>query len=174
MNRARLIGSAAGSAMAVVGLCAGLAVGIGAAPSSAATAAAPAASAAAGPHYVVLNCMNNDKAQVKPGVITLACADDGIGLQSLHWTSWTPEVASAYGTLWENNCTPSCAAGHRLYYKAVVMLWGSAAVKGSPGERRYTEATISFTTKSRPPVYVLKDGKLVPTYPVTETLPLNL
>jgi hypothetical protein len=53
------------------------------------------------------------------------------------------------------------------------MLWGSAAVKGHPGERRYTEAILSYT-KGRPAVYVTScNGKVVATYPVTQTLPLG-
>ena len=115
-----------------------------------------------------------DKAQVKPGTISLACADNGIGLTHLHWTSWTPQLASAYGTNWENDCKPSCAQGHVHNYPVVAVLWGSATVKGHPGERRYTEATLSYT-KRRPAVYATScNGKVVATYPVTQTLPLGI
>jgi hypothetical protein len=62
----------------------------------------------------------------------------------LHWTSWTPELASAYGTAWVNDCQPSCAGGHVHHYPVVVALWGSATVKGRPALRRYTEATLGF------------------------------
>jgi hypothetical protein len=55
----------------------------------------------------------------------------------------------------------------------VVTLWGSATVKGHPGERRYTEATLSYP-KGRPAVYVTScNGKVVATYPLTQTLPLG-
>ena len=55
----------------------------------------------------------------------------------------------------------------------VAVLWGSATVKGHPGERRYTEATLSYT-KRRPAVYATScNGKVVATYPVTQTLPLG-
>ena len=80
--------------------------------------------------------MDKDKAQVKPGTIYLACADNGTGLTHLHWTSWTPELASAYGTEWQNDCKPNCAEGHIHNYPVVTVLWGSATVKGYPGERR--------------------------------------
>jgi hypothetical protein len=40
---------------------------------------------------------------------------------------------------------------------------------GHPADRRYTELTVIFTGKTRPPVYVLKNGKLVATYPLTQT-----
>jgi hypothetical protein len=171
MNRGRFTAAASTCVIAALGLSAWLVGSASAAPSSAAIRADSAATA---PHYVVLNCMDHDKAQVRPGTIVLACADNGLGLTHLHWTSWTPEVASAYGTEWENDCTPNCAEGHFHYYPVVAELWGSAAVKGNAGERRYTEATISYL-KGRPPVYVLNcKGKAVATYPVSWTVPLTL
>jgi hypothetical protein len=168
MNWGRLTTIAPGFAVAALGLSLGLAGCAGAATTSAA-AVTRAGSAAAAPQYAVLNCM--DKAQVKPGTISLACADNGIGLTHLHWTSWTPQLASAYGTNRENDCLPSCAQGHVHHYPVVAVLWGSATVKGHPGERRYTEATLSYT-KRRPAAYATScNGKVVATYPVTQTLP---
>lgn len=118
--------------------------------------------------------MDRGKAQVEPGTISLACADNGIGLTHLHWTSWTPQLASAYGTTWENDCKPSCAEGHVHYYPVVAVLWGIATVQGHPGERRYTEATLSYP-KRRPAVYATScNGKVVATYPVTRTLSLGV
>jgi hypothetical protein len=157
MNLRRFIALGSGFAAAAgLGLSLGLPASAGAATAGAATATR-AATAAAGPRYVVLNCM--DKAQVKPGVISLACADDGIGLDHLHWTSWTPHLASAYATSWTNDCKPSCAAGHVHNYPVVVVLWGSAAVKGHPAERRYLWASLSYTTKRHPAI------PFVATYP---------
>jgi len=141
--------------------------------SAAATSAAAvtrAGSAAAAPQFVVIDCMN--KAQVRPRTIVLTCADYGMGLRHLHWTSWTPELASAYGTEWQNDCKPDCADGHFRYYRVLAMLWGSATVKGHPGERRYTEATLSYP-KGRPVLYVVGcNGKVAATHPVSQTLPL--
>jgi hypothetical protein len=167
MNRGRLAAIASGFAAATLGL--GLWVS-----ASAGAATTHAAAATNAPRYVVLNCNENDKAQVEPGTISLACADDGIGLSHLHWTSWTPELASAYGTEWQNDCKPDCADGHFHNYPVVVELWGSAAVKGHPADRRYTEATVSYP-QNRPPFYVLNSsGKVVTTYPLSQTLPLGL
>ena len=161
-------------AVAAGGAALALAVGLGLALPGAAGAAtvkaAAAKPAAATPQYVAPDC--SGVGQVKPGTIELACADDGLGLTGLHWTSWTPELASAYGTEWEKDCTPDCASGHIHDYPVVVELLGSATVKGHPGERRYTEATITYTA-GRPPVYTKNcSGKVVPTYPVSWTLPL--
>ncbi len=130
------------------------------------------AKATAGPaKYVVLNCAF--KAVVRPGTYTIACADAGTGLQDLHWTSWTPHLASAYGIFWENDCRPNCAEGHIRYYQSREVLWGSASVKGHPGWRRYTRLTVIFTGKRRPPVYVLRHGRVVATYPLTQTFPAS-
>jgi hypothetical protein len=128
---------------------------------------ATASTQAAAAKYVVLDC--SFKPVVMPSTYVIACADAGIGVQDLHWTSWTPNLASGYGTFWENDCTPNCADGHIHYYRSLEVLWGSATVKGHPADRRYTKLTVIFTGKKRPPVYVLKNGKLVATYPLTQT-----
>ena len=119
------------------------------------------------PKYVVLDC--SFKPVVAPSTFILACADNGIGVQHVHWTSWTPKLASGYGTVWEKDCKPNCAEGHFHSYLSLEVLWGSATVKGHPADRRYTKLTVIFTGKTRPPVYVLKNGKLVATYPLTQT-----
>lgn len=75
------------------------------------------------------------------------------------------------GPEWQNDCKPNCADGHVHYYPVVVELWGSASVKGHPGERRYTEATISYL-KARPAVYVMNCGKVVATHPISWTVAL--
>ncbi|HTZ91312.1 MAG TPA: hypothetical protein VMB74_02850 [Streptosporangiaceae bacterium] len=167
MKRGRFTNIASRSAVAAASLIV-LLVGYAGAASASAAAVTRTDSAAAAPRHVVLNCVG--KGQVKPGTITLACADGGIGLSHLHWTSWTPELASAYGTEWENDCTPNCADGHFHYYPVVAVLWGSAAVKGHRGERRYTEATLSYP-KGRPPVYAKNCAdKIVATHPISQTL----
>ena len=138
-----------------------------ASPGTPATTPATPSTQAATAKYVVLDC--NSKPVVAPSTLTIACADAGMGVQGLHWTSWTPKLASGYGTFWENDCTPNCADGHVHYYPSLEVLWGSATVTGHPADRRYTELTVIFTGKTRPPVYVLKNGKLVATYPRTQT-----
>ena len=45
----------------------------------------------------------------------LACADNGVGVQGMVWTSWTASSATGAGTLWYNDCTPNCAQG-RFHY----------------------------------------------------------
>ena len=148
--------------------CAGIiaAGGGGTALASSATHAAASTKAAAA-KYVVVDCSSNPV--VMPSTYVIACADAGMGVQNLRWTSWTPKLASGYGTFWENDCTPNCAEGHIHYYRSLEVLWGSATVTGHPADRRYTKLTVIFTGKKRPPVYVQKNGKVVATYPLTQT-----
>jgi hypothetical protein len=168
MKQGRLTTIATGFALGTLTLGLGVVASVSATATPAA-AVVRAGSVAAAPQDVVLNCLN--KAQVRPGTIVVTCADNGIGLQHLRWTSWTPELASAYGTEWENDCKPNCADGHFHYYPVVIELWGSAKVKGHASERRYTEATVSYL-KARPAVYVMNCGKVVATYPISSTVPL--
>ena len=160
------IASGAATVFAAAGLGLGLAASAGAAtvrPAAAQTAAQTAAT-----QYVLVNC--ESKAQVRPGSYVLACADGNNGLQGLHWASWTPRLASGYGTNYMNDCKPNCAEGHFHYYAALVVAWGSGSVSGHPGERRYTEVTL-VAPGARPPVHVLENGKVVTTYPLTQTFP---
>ena len=99
---------------------------------------------------VVINCAG--RGQVRPGSLTLACADGNNALTGLIWTSWGPKLASGYGTQVLNDCIPYCAAGHFHRYPVLVVLWGAAALKGHPGTQRYTEMTLIYTG-ARPPVY---------------------
>jgi hypothetical protein len=178
MNRGRIAAIASVFTSVAIGLTIGLAAQGGGASAStrgAATGSASSAHAAAtalaasatGPKFVLLGCNNN--AEVAPSDIS-NCGDGAAGLTGLHWTSWTSHLASGYGTYFLNDCTPTCAGGHFHTYPALVALWGSAAVKSHPSERKYTQMTLIFTG-TRPPVYQVVNGKTVVTHPVTLTLP---
>lgn len=110
--------------------------------------AAPARPAASPARIVVFDCPGQH-ALVRPSSFVLTCADGNAYFGKLSWTSWTPGLASAKGTLVLNDCTPYCAAGHFHSYPAIVVLWGSKAVQGHPGERSYTKLT-EILTGSRP------------------------
>ncbi len=162
-------------AVALAGTVLGLAASAGAttAHSVAATTAARSITAttaktATARHHrdVVLDC---GQRQVRPGSYVLACADDGQGLQGLRWTSWTARLASGYGTFYENDCVPNCAAGHVRHYRADVTLWQTAKVPGHAGERQYTRITVLFPGRHRPPVDHRENGKLVVTHPRVQT-----
>ncbi len=144
----------------------GAGTGIGLAASAGAATRTTAVSATHTPTYVIADC---SELQVKPSSYILACADGNAGLEHLDWTTWSAKLASGYGTFYENDCTPTCVDGHFHTYPALVVLWGSGAVKGHPADRRYTEITLIFTTSKRPSVVFYKNGKAHYTYPVTQT-----
>ena len=103
----------------------------------------------------------------EPGTFQYACADDGIGLQDMHWTLWGIGRATGYGIEWENLCKPYCADGKIGHYPVTVVLSGDAPVNGQSAVR-YITLTVTYTTQARPPYY--GGGKV--TYPSTQTLPL--
>ena len=116
---------------------------------------------------VVFDCPGQSAPLVRPRTFILTCADGNVAVSKLSWTSWTPGLASATGTLEENDCTPYCAAGHFHAYPAVVVFWGAAAVKNHPGEHGYTKMTL-ILTGTRPHYYDYPTHKWV-TAPVTQT-----
>jgi hypothetical protein len=158
MNRYRAI-SIVLAAITSTALGAGIAQAL---PAGGATTAARAA-----PKYVVLNC--NDKPETKPASWTPYCADYGVVLHHMHWTSWTSHLASGYGTVYENDNYPDHASGKIYKVRALVTLWGSAAVKDHRGDDTYTKMTLIFPGH-RPAIYVKVNGKWTATYPQTQTL----
>ena len=92
---------------------------------------------------VVLDCPGQP-ALVRPKTYILSCADGYIQLDKVSWTSWTPGLASATGTLVKNTCNPSCVAGHFRSYPVLVVFWGKATVKNHPGQQCYTRMTLIY------------------------------
>jgi hypothetical protein len=129
-------------------------------------AAAPAAERSTA-LTVVFDCPGQH-AMVRPKSFVLACADGNSAFEKLTWSAWAPGLASAKGTLVQNDCTPYCAAGHFHRYPALVVLWGSKAV--GPGEHAYTKLTL-ILPGSRPGYYDSVHHKWVHA-PVTQTFPL--
>jgi hypothetical protein len=50
----------------------------------------------------------------KPGSITITCADGGIYVEKIRWSSWSQEGATGIGIFSENLCEPSCAEGQQV------------------------------------------------------------
>jgi hypothetical protein len=111
--------------------------------------------------YIMVDC--NGGFETKPSSYTLACADAGMGLEAMHWTSWSAKGASGDGTFYQNGCAPDCAQGQVTGYPVVATLWGSGAVPRFPRCRRYTEVTLVFTGQ-RPP----DASEGTATYPLTQ------
>jgi hypothetical protein len=85
----------------------------------------------------------------EPSVIILACADAGIGVQDLTWTSWTASSATGHGVLWENECVPTASCGENKFshYPVGVTLSG---VKASATGRWFSHLTVTWKD-GRPP-----------------------
>ena len=82
-------------------------------------------------------------------MIILACADAGIGVQDLTWTSWTASSATGQGVLWENECLPtaSCGANKFSHYPVAVTL---SVVKPSAAGPWFSQLTVTWKD-GRPP-----------------------
>jgi hypothetical protein len=83
----------------------------------------------------------------EPLSITLACADAGIGVQDMLWSSWTATGATGSGLLWEKLCVPDCATGKMGYYPVGVML---SAVRASVKGQWFSALRVSWQG-NRPP-----------------------
>jgi len=166
MKRGRLT-AAAVAAISVPALGLGLGLGTGAL-SSAAQASSRTSSAGAvfvrhfSEQPVVVDCQSQP--QLRPGKLTLSCADGNDYLTGLSWASWTAGLASATGVQEVNDCNPYCAVGHFHGYPVDVIFWGGASLPGRLGSQRYTSVTLLYPG-ARPNVGVHPA-------PATVTLPL--
>jgi hypothetical protein len=50
----------------------------------------------------------------KPELIFLTCADGGLYVEKIKWSTWTKDDATGSGVFSENLCEPSCAEGQRV------------------------------------------------------------
>jgi hypothetical protein len=50
----------------------------------------------------------------KPESILITCADGGIYVEKIKWSTWSQEGATGSGIFSENLCEPSCADGKRV------------------------------------------------------------
>ena len=55
-----------------------------------------------------------ESAEYKPESITITCADGGIYVEKIRWSSWSQEGATGIGIFSENLCKPSCAEGQQV------------------------------------------------------------
>jgi hypothetical protein len=50
----------------------------------------------------------------KPELIFFTCADGGLYVEKIKWSTWSKEGATGSGVFSENLCEPSCAEGQRV------------------------------------------------------------
>jgi hypothetical protein len=86
--------------------------------------------------------VDRGKALVEPGWLSLSCDSDYVYLTRLHWSSWWVSQARATGVEAQDNCVPSCEAGHFVTFPVRVVLSGSMKV---PGHQAYAQLTETFT-----------------------------
>ena len=55
-----------------------------------------------------------ETAEYKPESITITCADGGIYVEKIRWSTWSQKEAVGIGIFSENLCKPSCAEGQRV------------------------------------------------------------
>ena len=77
----------------------------------------------------------------RPTEIVISCADDGLGVGHLTWSSWTASSATGQGSLWMNLCKPDCADGTFAYYPVKTAL---SHVKDSSDGPWFGVLTITF------------------------------
>jgi hypothetical protein len=58
----------------------------------------------------------------KPELIFLTCADGGLYVEKIKWSTWSKEGATGMGIFSENLCEPSCAEGQRVEAPVNVVL----------------------------------------------------
>src|SRR5580704_11624858 len=107
-----------------------LTVAAGACGGDHASNAADTHTASAASPVVVADCTSAPpyRLSVRPGSVTLACADDGLGVEDMTWGSWSSSAAAGQGRFWEKLCQPNCAEGKTGTYPVTVTL---SAVKSS-------------------------------------------
>jgi V8-like Glu-specific endopeptidase len=62
------------------------------------------------------------KLSTKPSTYLLSCADANAGWTDMTWSGWGATSASGRGVLRQNDCTPNCASGKFINYRATVTL----------------------------------------------------
>jgi hypothetical protein len=74
----------------------------------------------------------------------LACADGGVLVDQLRWSSWGPTTAVATGVSTVNDCLPNCVSGHEVSDPATVTLADPAPWFQHPDTQRFTKLTMHY------------------------------
>jgi len=99
-----------------------------------------AANAAPAGTTTIINCAGKNVA--KPTELTITCADGGVSINKITWSSWNPNVATGKGVLDWNTCLPeNCAAGKVVSYPVTIKLGGLAH---APKSLVFSKMTLGF------------------------------
>lgn len=89
----------------------------------------------------IIECVDTNLVQ-SPRSLTLTCGDANSAADSLTWSGWGTERASAVGVLVENTCNPDCANGTLSRYPVQVV---ASKLKHREATQVYTLLTVTFT-----------------------------
>jgi hypothetical protein len=82
-----------------------------------------------------------ETAAYKPESITITCADGGMLVEKIQWSTWGQEGARGIGIYSENLCEPNCAQGRRVN-AAVKLTLSNLTVQND----KYYLRTLDITT----------------------------
>jgi hypothetical protein len=104
-------------------------------------AAAVAVPASAGARTYMPDCQS--KLRFQPGSVIVFCADGGMVVRRIDWTSWGDDRARGDSRrAWVNDCQPSCTEGRFRRYQAQLEL---RRVRTCPdGRHAFTRMRVSF------------------------------
>jgi hypothetical protein len=77
----------------------------------------------------------------KPESILITCADGGIYVEKIKWSTWSQEGATGLGVYSENLCEPNCAEGKRVTAPVNLILSNLTVQNG-----KYYLRTLDITT----------------------------
>ena len=80
----------------------------------------------------------------KPELIFFTCADGGLYVEKIKWSTWTKDGATGSGIFSENLCEPSCVEGQRVEAPVNVVLSNLTEQNG-----KYYLRTLDITTLNR-------------------------
>jgi hypothetical protein len=123
--------------------------------------AASGAAAPASARTLYNDCMQH--LRFEPATINVFCADGGLQIRHIHWSSWHDAHARGSSTrTFGNDCKPNCAQGHfHRFHVRVLLRRPNACPDGSHvftrvritflnrkwfGHRRFTQSTICPST----------------------------
>ena len=79
----------------------------------------------------------------KPASIMITCADGGIYIEKIKWSTWSQEGATGLGVYSENLCEPNCAEGKRVTAPVNLILSNLTVQNG-----KYYLRTLDITTSN--------------------------
>ena len=77
----------------------------------------------------------------KPSSITLTCADGGMYIDQIDYSSWDNNSASATGIFFSNDCDPDCASGSLISNPVSIEISGTK--QDANGKTIFTDLTIT-------------------------------